>query len=304
LQFSGINMKYRFYTCDVFTDTRFGGNPLAVLPNAQGLSDTDMQQIAREFNYSETTFVFPAKKGHTRHVRIFTPGKEIPFAGHPNIGTAFILASTGELGNINKKKEITFEEKAGLVAISIRQTAKNIWCELKAPEMLSIGQTIQMDLVASALSLSLEEIITDTHPPQIASVGLPFIMVQLKNRAALENIRLNFPAFEEINMSGITADIHVYTLVNDEYNIRTRMFAPLDGIPEDPATGSANCALVAMLSHYRSEPDGNFNWRIAQGIEMQRPSILDARTQKQNGAVTGVWIAGNSSTVSEGFIEI
>ena len=141
-------MKYRFYTCDVFTDTRFGGNPLAVLPNAAGLSSHEMQQIAREFNYSESTFVLPGKSGHTRQVRIFTPTQEIPFAGHPNIGTAFILASIGELGSIDDETNIVFEEKAGLVPIKIRKIDGNIWCELKAPEALSIGQTIPIDLVA------------------------------------------------------------------------------------------------------------------------------------------------------------
>src|SRR5262245_54578831 len=107
-------MKYRYYTCDVFTETRFGGNPLAVLPNADGLSDEQMQQITREFNLSETTFVFPAEAGHTRHVRIFTPAREVPFAGHPNVGTAFVLASIGELGEIHSSLGVTFEEKAGL----------------------------------------------------------------------------------------------------------------------------------------------------------------------------------------------
>src|SRR5436853_4924046 len=113
-------MKYRYYICDVFTERRFGGNPLAVLPKAEGLSDHQMQQIAREFNFSETTFVFPAKAGHTRHVRIFTPAREIPFAGHPNIGAAFVLASTGEFGEIKSSLTVTFEEDAGLVSIAIQ----------------------------------------------------------------------------------------------------------------------------------------------------------------------------------------
>src|SRR4030095_16466244 len=110
-------MKYRSYTCDVFTETRCGGNPLAVLPNADGLSDHQMQGIAREFNFSETAFVFPPEAGHTRKVRLFTPGREVPFAGHPNVGTAFILASTGELGEIRSSLSVTFEEKAGLVPV-------------------------------------------------------------------------------------------------------------------------------------------------------------------------------------------
>ena len=129
-------------------------------------------------------------------------------------------------------------------------------------------------------------------------------MVELKNKSALENVRTNLIAIEKIYERGIVPDIHVYTHVKDEFDIRTRMFAPLDGIPEDPATGSANCALVAMLSHYKTESDGEFGWRIAQGVEMKRPSVLDARTVKQSGAVTGVWIAGNCQMVTEGYIEI
>jgi trans-2,3-dihydro-3-hydroxyanthranilate isomerase len=297
-------MRFRFYTCDVFTDVRFGGNPLAVLPDAEGLSSREMQQIAREFNYSESTFVLPATQGHTRQVRIFTPTQEIPFAGHPNIGTAFVLASTGELERIGDETDIAFEEKAGLVPITIRKIDGRIWGELKAPEALSIGQTISVDLAASALSLSPEEIVTGTHQPQLASVGLPFIMVELGDRAALENARPNIPVLEEIHKLGIMPDIHVYTLVEDEFDIRTRMFAPLDGIPEDPATGSANCALAAMLTHYKLEADGEYRWRIAQGVEMKRPSVLDARTEKRAGAVTGVWIAGYCVMVSEGSIEV
>src|SRR6516162_177254 len=115
-------MKYHYYTCDVFTQTRFSGNPLAVLPNADGLSDHQMQQIAREFNFSETAFVFPPEAGHTRKVRIFTPAREVPFAGHPNVGTAFVLASTGELGELPSSSEVIFEEKAGLVPISIHRS--------------------------------------------------------------------------------------------------------------------------------------------------------------------------------------
>ena len=297
-------MKYRFYTCDVFTETRFGGNPLAVLPDARGLTSRQMQQIAREFNYSESTFVLPGKSGHSRQVRIFTPATEVPFAGHPNIGTAFTLASTGELGPVDDEIEIVFEEKAGPVPITIRNVDGNIWCELQAPEALSIGRTVPVELAAAALSLSPEDIDVDTHRPQVASVGLPFIMVELADRTALENARPNIPVLEEIHEMGIMPDIHLYTLVADGFDIRARMFAPLDGVPEDPATGSANCALVAMLSHYKAERDGAFRWRIAQGVEMKRPSVLDARTEKRSGVVTGVWIAGYCVLVTEGAIEV
>jgi trans-2,3-dihydro-3-hydroxyanthranilate isomerase len=148
-------MRYRFYICDVFTEVRFGGNQLAVLPEAEGLSGGQMQQIAREFNFAETAFVFPSEVGHTRKVRIFTPTAEMPFAGHPNIGTAFSLATAGEFGEIEPSLAVTFEEKAGPVPIAIeRREGKSIWCELAAPESLSFGKTVAAELVASAVSLA------------------------------------------------------------------------------------------------------------------------------------------------------
>src|SRR5215469_6836637 len=154
-------MKYQYYTCDVFTETRFGGNPLAVLPRADGLSDEQMQKIAREFNYSETAFVFPPDSGHTRRVRLFTPGREVPFAGHPNVGTAFVLATSGELGDIRSLSGVTFEEKAGLVPISLHKlNGKITSCELRAPQPVSFGQTVSASLIASALSLAQEDILT------------------------------------------------------------------------------------------------------------------------------------------------
>lgn len=297
-------MKVQFYTCDVFTDVRFGGNPLAVLPDATGLSSVQMQQIAREFNFSESTFVLPSHGGHTRHVRIFTPTQEIPFAGHPNIGTAFVLSSIGEIGNIDEGLNIVFEEKAGPVPISIRQVGADIWCELKAPEPLSLGQSIDLDLIAAALSLVSEDIVTSTHEPIVASVGLPFVIVELDSRLALERARSYLPAIEEIQGLGVMPDILLYVRSEDDFDIRAGVFAPLDGVPEDPATGSANCALAALLSHYKTESTGDFSWRIAQGVEMKRPSVLEARSVKRPYSGIDVWISGTCKMVSEGLIEI
>src|SRR5215813_12366178 len=143
-------MNYRYYTCDVFTQTRFAGNPLAVLSDAEGLSDLQMQQIAREFNYSETTFVFPPETGHTRRVRIFTPSQEVPFAGHPNVGTAFVLGTIGALGEVGASLEVVFEENAGLVPVTVRGDGGRVAsCELRAPQTVSFGKTVPRNLVAS-----------------------------------------------------------------------------------------------------------------------------------------------------------
>ena len=168
-------MRYRYFICDVFTDTRFGGNQLAVLPEATGLTDGQMQQVAREFNFAESTFVLPAERGHTRRVRIFTPAREVPFAGHPNVGTAFALATAGLLGPINGSVTVTFEELAGLVPVVIDHSETGgLRCELRAPEPLSRGRTVSAAAVADAVSLDAEEIVTRTHPAR-GGIGRPAV---------------------------------------------------------------------------------------------------------------------------------
>ena len=298
-------MGYRYYICDVFTDRRFGGNQLAVLPEAEGLSDEQMQQIAREFNFSESTFVLPAEAGHTRRVRIFTPTTEIPFAGHPNVGTAFALAAAGEFGRIDGTITVTFEEKAGLVPVSIhRREGDRFWCELSAPARLSLGTTVSAQALATAVSLTADDVVTRTHLPQVASVGLPFLVAELKDRAALERARANVDGLNALVAAGVTPNVHLYTRSADEFDLRARMFAPLDGVPEDPATGSANCALAGLLGHFDATTDGSFHWRIAQGVEMGRPSVLEARAEKREGVVVATWIGGASVLVSEGVIDV
>jgi len=298
-------VKYPYYICDVFTETRFGGNQLAVLPHAEGLSQEQMQQITREFNFSESAFVFPARAGHSRRVRIFTPASEIPFAGHPNVGTAFVLAAAGEFGEINSSLTVTFEEEAGLVSVAIRaERGKIISCELAAPQSLSLGKTVPAELVASAVSLNREDILTDTHHPQICSVGLPFVFTELQDRAALERARINMSGFHALRDLGVDPQLHLYTRISDDFDIRARMFAPLSGVPEDPATGSASCALAGLLAHYKEKRGGSFTWRIAQGVEMGRASVLMARAEKKENVVTATWVGGAAVLVSEGTLYV
>jgi trans-2,3-dihydro-3-hydroxyanthranilate isomerase len=297
-------VKYRFHTCDVFTDTRFGGNPLAVLTHAEGLSDDQMQRVAREFNFSETTFVFPPEAGHTRSVRVFTPATEVPFAGHPNVGTAFVLAATGELGAISSSLTVSFEEKAGLVPVTIHSTDGGFACELAAPQPLVLGETIDVPLVASAISLAAGDIVTRTHRPQMASVGLPFLVTELRDRAALGRARIDLAGFDRLAAEGIRPSVHLYTRATGGFDLRARMFAPLSGVPEDPATGSAGCALAGLLAHHDAQPGGSFSWRIAQGVEMGRPSTLVARAEKTSGVVRDTWVGGTCVMVSEGYIQL
>ena len=293
-------MTKDFFICDVFTRTKFGGNQLAVLPDATGLSTEQMQQLAREFNFSESTFVFPSENGHTRAVRIFTPTTEVPFAGHPNVGTAYVLYENGLLDP--NTTQLTFEEKAGIVTVGLSKEEDQTRCTIKAPEPLSVGKTLPVDVVAEALSLSPDEIQQTTHEPVLASVGLPFIVVELKSKEALENAKIYTPGFEKIHRLGIMPDIHVYVRSEDAFDLRTRMFAPFDGVPEDPATGSANCALSALLAHSTPDMNGEYSFNIAQGVEMGRPSELQTRVKKMNGMISEVWVGGFSKLIASGKI--
>jgi trans-2,3-dihydro-3-hydroxyanthranilate isomerase len=296
-------MKYRFWTCDVFTETRFGGNPLAVLPQAEGLSDAQMQQIAREFNFSESTFVFPAQAGHARNVRIFTPTREVPFAGHPNVGTAFVLATIGELGEIRGSRTVTFEEKAGLVPITIREAGGKVEsCELAAPQPLSLDKTIPAGLVAAAVSLPVADISTQTHPPQVASVGLPFLMVELKSRSALERARANVAAFDPIAKADIRPSLYLYTRANDGFDVRARMFAPLSGVPEDPATGSASCVAAGTSTRSAAAASATASrrvWRwVARACCWRAPRKPTAPCTPPASAAPASWSAKEPSRSS------
>ncbi len=180
-------MERRFITVDVFTDRRFGGNPLAVVLDAEGLGTSEMQSIAAEFNLAETTFVLPPRDAsHTAEVRIFTPLAESPFAGHPNVGTAFVLVRLGNIFDKRVNDPLIFEEKAGIVRVHlIKQDGAVLGAHVAAPGRLTLGTEIPPALVASACSLDADAIVTDQHHPCIASCGLPFAFAQLTSRSAL-----------------------------------------------------------------------------------------------------------------------
>lgn len=300
-------MNVGYFICDVFTNERFGGNPLAVIPNAADLSGEQMQKIAREFNFSESTFVLPAESGHTRRVRIFTPSSEIPFAGHPNVGTAFVLATIGEIaGGSDGEALATFEEDAGLVEVTITSVGGSVLnCELKAPQLPQVGQLVDPELAARAVGLRADDVVSTTHAPQVASVGLPFVMLEVTDVAALGRCQSDTSAMRELASLGLPPDVHVYAQSPDSsVDLQARMFAPLDGVPEDPATGSANCALVGLLSHCHPQADAELSWTIAQGIEMGRPSQLMARTRKSAGQVTETRIGGASVMFANGELSV
>ena len=284
----------------MFTETRFGGNQLAVFPDARGLSDLQMQQIAREINYSESTFVLPSEKGQTRHVRIFTPTVEVPFAGHPSIGTAFVLATTGELGVGELPRSIVFEQAAGPVPVSIQRTTRDsLWFELKAPETLTLGPAADIKTLSVAVSLAIDDFDTSVHVPGVASVGLPFLFARVRDSSVLSRARVNFVGFDRLRDSGLVSEVHLYAPSSGAFDIRARVFVPADGMFEDPATGSANCALGALLAHHDSASHGEFIWTVSQGSEIGRPSTIQVRALKENGSVTASWVGGHCVMVSD-----
>jgi trans-2,3-dihydro-3-hydroxyanthranilate isomerase len=301
-------MRLQFQTVDVFTGTQFAGNPLAVVLNAEGLSGEQMQAISAEFNLAETTFILPPKDAaHTAHVRIFTPRSEMPFAGHPNVGTAFVLARAGtSYGRPVGGDRIILEEKAGLVPIEIlRDGATATGAKLASPQPLSLGAEVAGELVASACGVALGDIETSRHRPRIASCGAPFILAELKSRAGLAGASANGDVFRLEVAKQPAVSILLYAQVDEgDIDIRARMFAPHLSIPEDPATGSANVALIGLLAKLRPEANLTLSKTIAQGVEMGRPSLLQAEAEKQDGTVTATYIGGRCVPVMSGMIEL
>ena len=301
-------MKLDFVTVDVFTDRQFGGNPLAVITNAQGLSGERMQAIAAEFNLAETTFVLPPKDpAHTAEVRIFTPKAEMPFAGHPNVGTAFVLARAGtSYGRPVTGDRLVFEEKAGLVNMDItHENGVAVATRLAAPVPLSFGEEIDPTLVAQACSLKADELKLDVHPPRVASCGAPLLFVELKSREALKRAAPRAEIFARELPRDRIVGIHLYMQAKDgEIDVHTRMFAPEHGIPEDPATGAANVALIGVLAHHRPEADITLAKTIGQGFDMGRPSVLQASAEKKAGQVVATYIGGRCKPMMSGMIEL
>ncbi len=294
-------MRRRFITADVFTDQPFGGNPLAVLPDARGLSTDQMQRLAREFNLSETVFVLPPDDpANTRKVRIFVPTREIAFAGHPTIGTALILATIGELELSHPKTGIVLEMEAGLVPVTIESADKRPGsATLTAPQKPTFRKAPGHDVIAAMLSLEADQVIR----AEVASCGNPFILVQVRDRSALERSTPDLIALGRIGDDVGTKEPFVFTDdAPDGTDFQARMFAPHSGIPEDPATGSAAAAFAGWLGHHDPLQNGTISKVIAQGIEMGRPSRLAIDVDKQDGNVTAVRVTGNAVLISEGQI--
>jgi trans-2,3-dihydro-3-hydroxyanthranilate isomerase len=296
-------MQRRYITVDVFTDRAFGGNPLAVVLDAAGLSTAQMQAIASEFNYVETTFVLPPRdSAHDAQVRIFTVRSEIPFAGHPNVGTAFVLATQAA----KPLARMVFEETAGLVPIEIlMENGRPVGAELTAPQPLSKLTSFSAEQTAACVSLSPADIRTDRHPPRIVSVGLPFLVAELRSREALRRARPDATAFAAALPRENCDAIYLYTRdvpqAEMPCDLQARMFHPgASGLSEDPATGSATAAAAALLAELSSEREGEPKLRVGQGFDMGRPSRLLTRVRKQGGEAVSAHVGGRCVQMMQG----
>ncbi|TCU15707.1 PhzF family phenazine biosynthesis protein [Rhizobium sullae] len=300
-----------YTTVDVFTSNRFEGNPLAVVMGAEELGTETMQKIAAELRYSEITFVLPPRDPvNTANVRIFTPTMEIPFAGHPNVGTAYVLGQQKEIFGKPVRDTLRFEERAGLVEVALRRVEGRVTtATIRAPRPLDIGAAVSEETVARCIGIDSHAILNSTHQPVFVSVGLSFAVAELDGLASLGAARPNLRHFQDA--AGPNAEgnhdfsLFVYARSPEEpWTIRARMFAPLDNVPEDPATGSASAALSAYLVSLAPEQTTTRRLTIEQGVEMGRRSIIEVDVVKKDGVVTDVSISGACVPVMRGEITV
>ena len=302
-------MKYHFHTCDVFTDSVFGGNPLAVFPDGRGLDDGQMQRIAREFNLSETVFVLPPEDpAHTRRLRIFTPVGEVPFAGHPTVGTAHVLAAIGEVALSGEETRIVFEEGVGPVPVTIRaEGGAPVFAQLTAAQPPEVGPPPPADdVIAAALGLEAADLGAGDMAVQVVSCGMPFLFVPLQEVAALGRIVVDTGRWHAAFADYVSSLLFVFAMGGERpgSDISARMFAPLWGIPEDPATGAAATALGGYLALRDPRGDARLAWTVEQGFAMGRPSIIEVEADKRDGQVVEIRVGGASVMVSEGDFDV
>jgi trans-2,3-dihydro-3-hydroxyanthranilate isomerase len=300
--------RLSYLTADVFTTTPLTGNPLAVFPEAKGLSAAEMQAVAREMNLSETVFVFPPENpAHTRKLRIFTPGGELPFAGHPTLGTAHVLVATGRVPTDTVRSgilSIVFEEVVGPVAVHVTLRDQTpIRTQLVSARLPEEGPAPPAnEVLARVLSLRPEEIEIGGDRPEAWSCGVPFLFVPLRSEASLSRAHLDIAQWQAHTSAYWANHLYPFVRADDPGLLHGRMFGPAMGIVEDPATGAAAAALGGYL-HKRRAPGGDPVLRVAirQGVAMGRPSTLYLEAERgTDGRLAAVRVAGESVLVSEG----
>jgi len=296
-------MRAHFVLADVFTAKPFGGNQLAVFTDAEGLSDRAMQALAREFNFPESTFVLPRRDfAHTHRVRIFTPRTEVPFAGHPTVGTAAVLVQRRLVGTHADRVQLVLEEGVGPVLVDVSTRGDTLTSRVtldRAPEIPSVRPT--PDAAAAVLSLPTCAVVE----AWFASVGLPFCFIHLDTPESVDRATLNQSAWTTYFSTAWSSNLFFFAQNGlDATKLYARMFAPAYGISEDPATGSACAALAGALAAVSPQRAGNCTWHIEQGVTMGRPSYIEASADKLDGQVMRVHIGGSTAIVGEGSVTI
>ncbi|MEO9528628.1 PhzF family phenazine biosynthesis protein [Roseibium sp.] len=306
-------MGRRYAILDVFTNTSLAGNPLAVVLDSEGLSDEQMLKIAGEFNLSETVFVFPPDKpGQSASMRIFTPKLELPFAGHPTVGTAILIAME-RFGDVSGEQDsvVVLKQAIGPVrcAVILRENAA-AFAEFDVPSLPEpAGPTHNTELIAAALNLEPTDIGFENHAPSRFRVGPPFTFVPVRDLDALARAKpvpsmwkAGFGKNGNNDNTGDHNDAYVYCRETRSHDsaFHARLFAPEMGIPEDPATGSAAAAFAGVVDYYDDLPNGTHHIRIEQGFEMGRPSLIDLEIDIEGGAMHAVRIGGQATLVARG----
>ena len=294
-------MKRRYFTLDVFTDRRFAGNPLAVVLEADGIDTATMQSIANEFNLPETVFVLPPEKTeHRARCRIFTPKRELPFAGHPTVGTAVLLASLDG----GKPRELVLEEKVGLVRCRVSPVQGGGEASFTVPVKPSeVAAPPPNATIAAALGLAADDIGAGDLAPSCWSAGNPFLFVPLGSIEAVRRASPDLAAFRAL--APVIPGVFVFSRETAEkgHDFHARMFAPAMGIVEDPATGSAVAAFAGLLGSFGGYGDGDHKVAIEQGYEMGRPSLIRLGMTRVAGQFTAVTVGGDAVIVAEGAID-
>ena len=304
-------MRLPFHTLDVFTDEAFGGNPLGIFPDAAHLPTRLMQKIAREMNLSETVFLGPPETAEgTARVRIFTPAVEVPFAGHPTVGSAIFLASRGAGAGGAGAKEATLvlEEDVGPVPVEVRlQDGRAVFARFTTallPEHRPCPHA-PADL-AAMVGLEPADVRVEGLSPEMVSCGLPYLVVPVRSLDAIRRATLDTARWRAMVAGGWAH--HVYLVCpeaeSEGVDLHVRMFAPGSGVPEDPATGSAAAALGGYLSNVDGAEEATLSWTVEQGAECGRPSLLHVEADRSGGATTAVRVGGSAVEVSDGVMTI
>ena len=294
-------MKRRYVTLDVFTERRFAGNPLAVVLDTDDLDTEAMQAIANEFNLPETVFVLaPENADHRARLRIFTPKRELPFAGHPTVGTAVLLAVRGD----KKVREFVLEEQVGRIRCRVTPREGGGEASFTLPAAPQrVASPPDNDVIAAALGLNRDEIGFDDIGPSCWSAGNPFLFVPLRNLEAVRKASPDLARFAALPADHAAMFVFTRETVEKGHDFHARMFAPRMGIIEDPATGSAAAAFAGLLGRFGGYGDGEHTVAIEQGYEMGRPSLIRLGMTIVVGQFTAVTVGGSAVIVAEGTIE-